>query len=67
VLKNISSGQVTARELAGEPIEAKLTNAPGNDQPIGGIKVVARKRLVCRSPLRDRGRLQDLRGKLPQQ
>jgi phosphoglucomutase len=42
VLKNISSGQVTARELAGEPIEAKLTNAPGNDQPIGGIKVVAR-------------------------
>ncbi len=42
VLKNISSGRVTARELAGEPIEAKLTNAPGNDQPIGGIKVVAK-------------------------
>jgi phosphoglucomutase len=42
VLKNISSAQVAARELAGEPIEAKLTNAPGNGQPIGGIKVVAR-------------------------
>jgi phosphoglucomutase len=27
--------------LAGEPIVAKLTNAPGNDAPIGGLKVVA--------------------------
>ena len=26
--------------LAGEPIIAKLTRAPGNDAPIGGIKVV---------------------------
>ena len=30
-----------AKELAGEPIEAKLTRAPGNNEPIGGIKVVA--------------------------
>jgi phosphoglucomutase len=28
--------------LAGEPITAKLTRAPGNDAPIGGLKVVAR-------------------------
>jgi phosphoglucomutase len=28
--------------LAGEPIMAKLTRAPGNDAPIGGLKVVAR-------------------------
>ena len=28
------------RELAGEPIVAKLTRAPGNDAPIGGLKVV---------------------------
>jgi phosphoglucomutase len=28
-------------ELAGEPITAKLTRAPGNDAPIGGLKVVA--------------------------
>jgi phosphoglucomutase len=27
--------------LAGEPITAKLTRAPGNDAPIGGLKVVA--------------------------
>ena len=28
-------------ELAGEPIEAVLTEAPGNGAPIGGLKVVA--------------------------
>jgi phosphoglucomutase len=33
---------VAAKELAGEAIEAKLTKAPGNGQPIGGIKVVAK-------------------------
>lgn len=26
--------------LAGEPITARLTHAPGNDAPIGGLKVV---------------------------
>ena len=30
-----------AKELGGDPIEAKLTKAPGNDAPIGGIKVMA--------------------------
>ena len=30
---------VKLTELAGEPIEAKLSRAPGNDEPIGGIKV----------------------------
>ena len=30
-----------SRTLAGEPITAKLTRAPGNDAPIGGLKVVA--------------------------
>ena len=29
-------------ELAGEPIVAKLTKAPGNHAPIGGVKVVAK-------------------------
>ena len=28
-------------DLAGEPITAKLTRAPGNNAPIGGLKVVA--------------------------
>ena len=31
--------QVTAKELAGEPITAILTEAPGNHAPIGGLKV----------------------------
>ena len=33
--------QVEGDELAGEPIEAVLTEAPGNGAPIGGLKVVA--------------------------
>jgi len=41
-LSKLDAEQFAAKELAGEPIEAKLTRAPGNDQPIGGIKVVAR-------------------------
>ncbi len=39
-LKNLSPGMVAAAELAGEPITAKLTHAPGNNAPIGGLKVV---------------------------
>ncbi len=39
VLSKLSPEQVTATELAGEPITAKLTRAPGNDAPIGGLKV----------------------------
>ncbi len=40
VLKNLSPDQVTDTELAGEPILAKMTSAPGNNAPIGGLKVV---------------------------
>ncbi|MDH3676220.1 MAG: phosphoglucomutase, alpha-D-glucose phosphate-specific, partial [Anaerolineae bacterium] len=40
VLSALSPDMVTATELAGEPITAKLTRAPGNDAPIGGLKVV---------------------------
>ncbi|WP_040160452.1 phosphoglucomutase (alpha-D-glucose-1,6-bisphosphate-dependent) [Nigerium massiliense] len=39
-LGKLSPEDVEATELAGEPITAKLTNAPGNDAPIGGLKVV---------------------------
>ena len=42
VLKKLSPAQVTASELAGEPIEAKLTEAPGNGSAIGGLKVVTK-------------------------
>lgn len=40
ILKKLSPDMVTAHELAGEPIIAKLTRAPGNDADIGGLKVV---------------------------
>jgi phosphoglucomutase len=40
VLKNLSPQMVRAEELAGETITAKLTRAPGNGAPIGGLKVV---------------------------
>lgn len=39
VLKALSPDQVSATELAGEKITAKLTEAPGNGAPIGGLKV----------------------------
>ena len=38
-LKKLSADQVTADTLAGEPITAKLTEAPGNGAPVGGLKV----------------------------
>ena len=40
ILKNLSPDMVTATELAGETITAKLTEAPGNGAAIGGLKVV---------------------------
>ena len=40
-LQKLSPENVKESELAGEPIVAKLTRAPGNDAPIGGLKVVA--------------------------
>jgi phosphoglucomutase len=39
-LQRLSPEAVRASRLAGEPITAKLTRAPGNDAPIGGLKVV---------------------------
>ncbi|MBV8348433.1 MAG: alpha-D-glucose phosphate-specific phosphoglucomutase [Mycolicibacterium sp.] len=38
-LAKLSPDEVTATELAGEPIIAKLTTAPGNGAPLGGLKV----------------------------
>jgi phosphoglucomutase len=40
VLLALSAGDVKASELAGDPIEALLTTAPGNGAAIGGLKVV---------------------------
>jgi phosphoglucomutase len=39
-LQKLSPDAVKDSELAGEPIRDKLTRAPGNDAPIGGLKVV---------------------------
>ena len=38
-LSKLSANQVAATELAGEPITAKLTAAPGNGAALGGLKV----------------------------
>ena len=40
--KRLTPEVVKAADLAGEPIISKLTKAPGNSAPIGGLKVVAR-------------------------
>jgi phosphoglucomutase len=41
MLGQLSPGQVQSSELAGEKILGKITRAPGNDAPIGGLKVEA--------------------------
>ncbi len=40
-LEKLSPEAVKESDLAGEPITAKLTRAPGNNEPIGGLKVVS--------------------------
>ena len=41
ILAKLSPQQVQVKELAGEKIQTVLTRAPGNDAPIGGLKVIA--------------------------
>ncbi len=41
VLKQLSPSAVQSKEMAGEPITAVLTSAPGNNASIGGLKVVS--------------------------
>ena len=40
ILKKLTPDRISTETLAGEPIVAKLSRAPGNNAPIGGIKVV---------------------------
>lgn len=42
VLANLSAEKVKAAQLAGEPVIARLTHAPGNQAAIGGLKVVTK-------------------------
>jgi phosphoglucomutase len=39
LFKTLTAEKLGISELAGEPVTATLTNAPGNNQPIGGVKV----------------------------
>jgi len=41
VLKRLTGEKLGMKELGGEPVRAALSVAPGNNQPFGGIKVVA--------------------------
>jgi len=42
LLARLDPAEIDAKELAGEPVQAKLTRAPGNNEPIGGIKMIAK-------------------------
>jgi phosphoglucomutase len=50
VLAKLSPEQVSATELAGEPITATLTKAPGNGAPIGGLKVTTQSAWFAARP-----------------
>ncbi|MCV7129283.1 phosphoglucomutase (alpha-D-glucose-1,6-bisphosphate-dependent) [Mycolicibacterium vanbaalenii] len=49
-LGKLSPEQVTATELAGDPITAKLTTAPGNGAPLGGLKVTTQNAWFAARP-----------------
>jgi phosphoglucomutase len=49
-LAGLSPAAVTAAELAGEPVLQKLTRAPGNDAPLGGLKVTTRNAWFAARP-----------------
>ncbi|MFN2304542.1 MAG: phosphoglucomutase (alpha-D-glucose-1,6-bisphosphate-dependent) [Anaerolineales bacterium] len=50
VFKKLTPEMVTADTLAGEKIQAKLTKAPGNNAPIGGLKIVTENGWVAVRP-----------------
>src|ERR1700686_2941006 len=50
LLKALSPEKLAIAELAGEPVRAALTAAPGNGQPFGGIKVITDSGWVCARP-----------------
>ena len=49
-LKQLSADDVTATQIAGEPITAVLTDAPGNGAAIGGLKVTTRSAWFAARP-----------------
>ena len=65
MLEKLSPQQVRSTDLAGEKIQTILTRAPGNDAPIGGLKVIAESGWFAARPSGTERYLQDLCGKLP--
>ena len=63
-LAKLSPETVKESELAGEPITAKLTNAPGNNAAIGGLKVMAASGWFAARPSGHGEHLQNLCRKL---
>ncbi|MGO4535207.1 phosphoglucomutase (alpha-D-glucose-1,6-bisphosphate-dependent) [Leifsonia sp. 2MCAF36] len=49
-LSKLDGDAITATQLAGEPITAKLSRAPGNDAPLGGVKVQTEKAWFAARP-----------------
>jgi alpha-D-glucose phosphate-specific phosphoglucomutase len=49
-LAALSASDVTADTVAGEPVTATLTEAPGNGAPIGGLKVVTKSAWFAARP-----------------
>jgi phosphoglucomutase len=41
-LSKLDRGQIRSTQIAGEPIDQVLTHAPGNNAPIGGVKVTSK-------------------------
>ena len=50
LLSNLSPSDIHVSQLAGEPIERILTNAPGNDAKIGGLKLVTKGGWIAARP-----------------
>lgn len=48
--KGLTPESVKTTELAGEPIVAKLVNAPGNQEPIGGLKILTTSGWIAARP-----------------
>jgi len=49
-LSKLDGDAITATDLAGQPITAKLSRAPGNDAPLGGVKVQTDKAWFAARP-----------------
>ncbi len=64
-LQRLSPEAIRSHELAGEPIHAILTEAPGNGAPLGGVKVVSESGWFAARPSGTEKHLQNLCRKFP--